>query len=289
MKKSYLLFTSLGITVPILLSIGCCDDSDNNCPVSHDENNDGHSDCHEYSFWGSILGDGYRDCPDSHDKDNDGDCDCRENDPEYIMRQAYYNERMAYSGNCTSSVKSRKHSKKKELDSIRKKAFLFNRKRIRVGFSHDDLLKKDVNTVYSILQDQAFTNISVIPVYDIGPKSRKKSGKIKEIYIGDTNSFLSSAKFPYDISIKIYYHEKKEIIIPFSAKNLLGCNYMEVHDQLTSLGFSNIQLIPKKRLFHGLILPIGTIRYISINGNDSFKKNTTYKFDAEIEIEYLRK
>lgn len=287
MKKSCYFIASLGITIPFLLSIGCCNDSD--CPDSHDENNDGCSDCHEYSFLGSILGDGYRNCPDSHDKDNDGDCDCRENDPEYAIHQAFYNERMAYSVKHTSPVKSTKQTKKKELDTIRRKAFLFNRKKIRVGFSSSDLLKKDANTVYSVLQNQAFTNISAIPVYDIGPKSRKQSGMIQEIYIGDTNSFFSSDKFPYDVSIRIYYHEKKEIVIPFSARNLLGCNYMEVHSMLTSLGFSNIQLIPKNRLFHGLIFPAGSIRYISINGNDSFKKNTTYKFDASIEIEYLKK
>lgn len=140
------------------------------------------------------------------------------------------------------------------------------------------------------MHDQAFTKITLVPIFDItNSKSKAKPGTVKEICIGNTSSFVPSDLFAYDIPVTIYYHDKKEIQSPFSAKSIPGLCCDEVCSQLYSLGFSNIELVASKNFWANWIYPNGSVQSISINGNCSFKKNTTYKFDSQIIIEYHKK
>lgn len=114
MKHTYLWFTSLCLILPVFFSAAHSDDSDDDCPVTHDEDGDGHDDCLDQSFFGMLFGNRYRGCPDSHDKDNDGHCDCRENDQDYIMSQALCNDYMNYPSESSKNSRQKDKSKKKE-------------------------------------------------------------------------------------------------------------------------------------------------------------------------------
>lgn len=185
---------------------------------------------------------------------------------------------------------NRQNDKEKELKRKQRKkrimAFLFKGKRIKVGLDCGGLLEQDAGKVEQLLKEQAFTQITLVPILDVGPTSVVKAGTVKEISIDDQKMFLETDMFPYDAQIVIYVHDKKEITVPFSGKSLRKKNYLEVYDQLQALGFTKIHKYPMRDVIVGWIKKKGTVESVSINGNDRFKENTTYKFDAEITIHY---
>ena len=66
--------------------------------------------------------------------------------------------------------------------------------------------------------------------------------------------FLRESKgdlIPYDAEIIITYHEKKEIMLPFSERSLRKMNYVEAGDCLQELGFTEIYEKPIRDLVTG--------------------------------------
>lgn len=278
--RSRLWLLVFGIMSMGLLSFGMCDD------------NDSGFDCDD------------SDCDTDCDTDNDGDCDCDHHDHEHdkwwdmAQEQIIYDQHMqsveakrskqAKSSPVKSSAPVRNVSNelKNELRMKRITSFIFKHKQIQVGFSSGKLQEQNVNQAYQLLKNQAFTKIQLVPVMDIGPQSHITAGKVKEISIGGRNLFGPTELFAYDSPIVIYYHDKKEVTVPFAAKILKKMDYQIVYDQLKELGFSNVHKCPKRDIIFGLLSKDGEIEEVSIAGNSHFKANTTYKFDVEIKIHY---
>lgn len=238
---------------------------------------------------------GDSDCDTDCDTDNDGDCDCDHHDSddslyESAIRDSWYHYYTPGPNQAAKTTSSRNVKEKDELKSrLRKKriiAFLFKRKKVQVGFSSGNLLEQNATKAQQMLKEQAFTKIKLVPVLDIGPKSRTRAGKVKEITIGDQSVFVKTDTFPYDAPITIYYHDKKEVTIPYSAKSLRKQNCQAVYEQLQELGFTNLHKCPKKDIVLGWLSKEGEVEEVCIAGNNRFKENTTYKFDVEITIRY---
>lgn len=238
---------------------------------------------------------GDSDCDTDCDTDNDGDCDCGHHDSddslyESAIRDSWYHYYTPGPNQAAKTTSSRNVKEKDELKSrLRKKriiAFLFKRKKIQVGFSSGNLLEQNATKAQQMMKEQAFTKIKLVPVLDIGPKSRTRVGKVKEITIGDQSVFVKTDMFPYDAPITIYYHDKKEVTIPYSAKSLRKQNFLDVYNQLQELGFTRIHKYPKKDIVLGWLSKEGEVEEVTIAGNSRFKENSTYKFDVEITIRY---
>lgn len=168
----------------------------------------------------------------------------------------------------------------------RLKAFFFNKKNIYIGYDSDVLLGKDVEFVLTSIHNRAFNNIKVLPVKDIYIDSIKSEGEIEQIIVAGSAFFESKDSFPYDVEIIITYHEKREITVPFAANSLRKQNYLAVKDRLLHLGFTEIYEQPIRDLKIGWLIKDGAVEKVSISGNETFKKNTIYKYDAEIIINY---
>lgn len=238
---------------------------------------------------------GDSDCDTDCDTDNDGDCDCDHHDSddslyESAIRDSWYHYYTPGPNQAAKTTSSRNVKEKDELKSrLRKKriiAFLFKRKKVQVGFSSGNLLEQNATKAQQMMKEQAFTKIKLVPVLDIGPKSRTRAGKVKEVTIGDQSVFVKTDMFPYDAPITIYYHDKKEVTIPYSAKSLRKQNYQAVYEQLQELGFTNLHKCPKKDIVLGWLSKEGEVEEVCIAGNNRFKENTTYKFDVEVLIHY---
>lgn len=175
-----------------------------------------------------------------------------------------------------------------EGDAIKKriKAFLFKRKKIEIGYDYTDLLRKNIAEVQTKLYNKAFNNMKTISVKDIYVNSPYTDGEVEQVIIGGSSFFQSTDKIPYDTEIIITYHEKKEITIPFSAHSLKKKNYHEVAQQLQSLGFTEIYERSIKDLITGWVTKDGSIESVTIGESSTFKKNTVYKYDVKIVIEY---
>ncbi len=173
-----------------------------------------------------------------------------------------------------------------ELRKKRLKAFFFHRKKVEIGYDPSDLLRRKIEYVQTALYNKAFTNVRAIPVKDIYTGSAYKVGEVEQIVIGGSAFFEKEDNIPYDTEIIITYHEKKEITIPYSAHSLRKKDYITVGDELQSLGFTEIYERPIKDLITGWVKKDGSIEKVSVGGNSDFKKNSTYKYDTKIVIEY---
>ena len=174
----------------------------------------------------------------------------------------------------------------KELRKTRVKAFVFNHKKIQIGFDCTDFFGKNVFEVRVNLHNRAFNNIKAIPVYDIYVDSKYKEGEIEQVVIGGKSFFEASDFIPYDEEIIITYHKKKRITIPFSRQSMIRKNYVFVGDKFQELGFTKIYERPIKDLLTGWITKNGSVEKIYIANSDSFKKKSSYEYDVEIVIEY---
>ena len=252
-----------------------------------DFDGDGDCDC-------DSDGDGDFDC----DSDGDGKCDYgHDHDDDSRDRMfedaAYQAAWMQWDSSHTSPKATRSKGLQKLPDSevkrIRRKAFIWKHKNIKVGYCTEDLIDKNVETVHILLHNQAFKRINCVPLKILGPYSRKQVGSVKSVEIDGCTSFLVSDLFPYDSNVTIYYRDKKEITVPFSGKSLRKREYSEVCDELESMGFSNVKQKPKRNIVAGLMRTDGAIDKVYINGNASFKEGEVFQYDAEVIVEYHSK
>lgn len=64
----------------------------------------------------------------------------------------------------------------------------------------------------------------------------------------------------------------------------LNCD--EVTIRLQDLGFESVKKYPIKDLVTGWLIKDGSVERVTIAGNDNFKANSTYPYDAKIVIEF---
>lgn len=168
----------------------------------------------------------------------------------------------------------------------RAKAFFFKRKLISVGYSSYYLQGRDADEVYSLLYNRGFKIISRIDLKDIYINSPFRENSVAKVEINGISYFESFSEFPYDLDIVITIHQKREITIPFSSSQLRKLNYHEVFSRLMHLGFTQIYTSPINDLITGWITKNGSVEKVEINGSNSYKKNTTFKYDVNITIFY---
>lgn len=80
---------------------------------------------------------------------------------------------------------------------------------------------------------------------------------------------------------------KKEMIkLPFAPKDCKGKDYELVIHRFMDAGFANITATSIADIKVGLFKKIGSVDYVTINGDAKFKKNHEYESDANIRIVY---
>lgn len=201
----------------------------------------------ESGFWGAIIkgvisGIGEMS---SDDEDTSDDEDISDDDytSSYSTKANSTNESSTFIFSNSTLMQSNKNVEK-VLRKKRLKAFLFNKKKILIGYDCYALLGKDVKFVLTALHNRAFNNKKVIPIKDLYINSTKLEGEVEQIMVDDISFFNSNDSFPYNIEIIITYHEKREITVPFDVKSLSRHNYTKVRDVLMELGFTKIYELP---------------------------------------------
>ena len=110
--------------------------------------------------------------------------------------------------------------------------------------------------------------------------------EIDKVELNGQAYFVADSEFPYDATVIITIHKKREISIPYNASSLRRLNYNEACSRLSSLGFTEIKLVPIKDLFIGLLTKNGAVEKVLVNGSKTFKKNTFFKYDTDIIVYY---
>lgn len=187
-------------------------------------------------------------------------------------------------------IESRKKAEAKKAKNLLKrkrfKAFIFNKKRITLPVDRLDLVYRNISYVYDVFSGAAFNNIKTISVKDVYTNSEFKDGQVEQISINGSTCFRAGEMTAYDSEIIITYHEKREIVLPFSEKQLKKRNYKEIRNEFTKLGFTNLQTTQLKDLTTGWIKKDGSVERVIIADNYKFKKDSVYKYDVNIVIEY---
>lgn len=82
--------------------------------------------------------------------------------------------------------------------------------------------------------------------------------------INGSSYFKEQDQVPYDTGIIITYHEKKEIIIPFSERSLRKMNYVIAGDCLQELGFTEIYEKPIRDLVTDGLRKTGLLKRLGL-------------------------
>ncbi len=175
---------------------------------------------------------------------------------------------------------------KSEVHKKRIKAFIFKKKRISIGYSSDILKTKSAEDVYAILHNCGFKHIKQVELKDIYVGSNYIENEIDKVELNGQAHFAADNLFPYDATVIITIHKKREISIPYNSSSLRRLNYNEVCSRLSSLGFTEIKLVPIKDLVIGLLTKNGAVEKVLVNESKSFKKNTFFKYDTDIIVYY---
>lgn len=241
---------------------------------------------------------------DNDDSNDDDDIDDGDNDNETYNRsrygrysppptQSYERRSSRFTGGYTSQPRysednsgSEPMLSKSDVRKKRMKAFFLKKKLIKIGVSSYALRGKSVDEVYAILHNCGFKYIKKVEVKDIYVNSRFSDNEIGKIEINGRSSFEASSEFPYDASVVITIHKKKEITIPFSAVSQRRLDYKDVCSRLSSLGFTEVHTSPIKDLVTGWLTKDGSVEKIVVNGSNSFRKNSVFKFDEIITVYY---
>lgn len=182
--------------------------------------------------------------------------------------------------------KEKAHKAQRALRRKRAKAFLFKGKKIEIHYDYEELIGNGTAFVTSALTEDAFSNIKTVPVKDIYTGSEYSVGQVERVIIGGSSSFGKGDLIPYDAEIVIFYHDKREISIPFSGRSLQNMNYVLAGNKLQELGFTEIYEKPIRDLTMGWVKKDGAVEKITIGGICPFKKDSVFAYDVEIVIEY---
>lgn len=102
--------------------------------------------------------------------------------------------------------------------------------------------------------------------------------------IDGQSTFSNQETAPYDAEIIITYHDKREILLPFSAKSLRKADHREIKQQLIDLGFTNVLEQPIKDLTTSWVKKYGSVEVVKFNNSSEYKKGTIFQFDVPIAI-----
>ena len=165
---------------------------------------------------------------------------------------------------------------------IRKKKILF--------LNHDssELTGEHLFVVFSLLRKEGFAKIKTVRVNDTYENSSTFIYQVDNININGRHEFWAGEGFPEDSEVVITYHQKKELLMPFSERELKRRNYLDVKTELSNLGFTKIITRSVRDLKTGWIIKDGSVdRVFAVEDKqEPIYRNMMYPYDTPIVIYY---
>lgn len=111
---------------------------------------------------------------------------------------------------------------------------------VQIPANYDSFSQTNYVDTCSIFRKAGFTNIMLVPKYDVGLFDGSKNGEIQSVTVNGETVFSKGAWLPCDTEVKITYRTKE--------LKYLGENYQEIHKTLSAMGFKDIELIAQDDL-----------------------------------------
>ena len=111
---------------------------------------------------------------------------------------------------------------------------------VQIPASYSDFSLTDYVTVRNDFQKAGFTNITLIPEYDVGLFDGSKNGMTQSVTVNGESVFLEGTWLPCDAEVRITYRTKE--------LKYLGENYQEIQKILSTMGFKDVELMAQNDL-----------------------------------------
>lgn len=172
-----------------------------------------------------------------------------------------------------------------DMDSAESEQVSYSENTAEIPFSHEYVYDKHFSEIEKELKDLGFTNIQYSTMkmnYDI---EENFDGRVVGVYFDNEWEFKEGVRFDLDIPITISYVVDMGIAVPATSDTCKGLPYEEVVNLFVDAGFVNVTARP----LHpddttGLV--DGSVRFVSIDNDDSFAEGTKFESDAAVDIFY---
>lgn len=144
----------------------------------------------------------------------------------------------------------------------------------------EDIQAKQFSQLQRELKEAGFTNVSFS---EIETTNTSENLFVSYITINDEQFDNGECYIKSSAPIKIYYYVLS-ICIGKTPSSIKGMQYKDVVDELEEMGFTNITLLRSDDLFNGVVNKEGSIKRITINGDNDFTETDMFRFDIEIII-----
>lgn len=171
------------------------------------------------------------------------------------------------------------------------KLFRGNNNNVSITYGTADLVGEHLYPVISMLRDTGFKNIKTFSVKDINASTSGYHYQVEQVLIAGSSFFEYGMHFPDNVEVRITYHEKQMICMPFSENELKRGNYISVGDRLQELGFTQIYERKIEDLITGWLVKEGSVERVLLDGEEDkpITKNASYEYDQKIVICYHTK
>lgn len=185
----------------------------------------------------------------------------------------------------------------------------YKRSEVFSPFSSTDIFNMNYQEAVKAFEDAGFLNIEIEKIEDLILGIFNSDGEVSEITIDGKEDFDKGEVFNSDSKVIIAYHtysseketsttkeeiieettiSKDEVKLDKSAYLYRGEFYEDVAKELKEKGFTNIEIRKVYDLDTGYFdsLSIGTVKDISINGENYFDKGDIFKKKSKVIITY---
>ena len=166
------------------------------------------------------------------------------------------------------------------------KAFWFNKKKISLDVSISEMAGKMYIDVIDILTQNGFINVETLPIKDIYVDSRYTPGEVEKVLIDGKSICKQNEMIPYDTKIMVVYHLKKELVFPYSSRQVKKQNCEMLSKELLDIGFTAINITAIKDLRKGWLVKDGSVETVIIDKQESYKRGLLLNYDTEVNIFY---
>ncbi|WP_373760065.1 hypothetical protein [Streptococcus ferus] len=183
-------------------------------------------------------------------------------------------------------IRQAKKEKERKQRNKRIKALLFNKKNLTLEFSISDCIGENVYSVIEKIEEAGFNNFKTEGIKDIFIGSDNYVGEVEQVIINGQSCLQKGIMVPYNAEIIIRFHVKREFEFPYSNRQMIKRDFVELSKELTHIGFTDVCTLPLNNLKTGWMKKDGAVKRVMIEGLNTIKRGMSIEYDKKITIQY---
>lgn len=181
-------------------------------------------------------------------------------------------------------IEQLKKRRKHERRAAKRKRFwsaVLHKKRISIGFSHNDCIDSNLTTVMAYFEKSGFTKINLNIMEDLEIGQIGMENIVTGVTIDGRDIFFAQDKIRYDSDVNITCHKLKRVLPPVSVKEARKMAGQDVVELFRNAGFAQIAEDIIFDLTFGLLKKDGAVENVSVGENRKYKKDIPYRINGD--------